>query len=59
MGKTVAKYRKGLVIFAQGEEADKIFYIQSGKVKMTVVFQQGKEAVVALLERRSFLARDA
>jgi CRP-like cAMP-binding protein len=53
-GKTIAKYRKGGVIFAQGEEADQIFYIQSGKVKVTVVSQQGKEAVVGLLESAQF-----
>lgn len=43
-GKTISKYRKGGIIYAQGEEADKIFYIQSGKVKVTVVSEQGKEA---------------
>ena len=46
-GKTISKYRKGRIIYAQGEEADRIFYIQSGKVKVTVVSEQGKEAVVS------------
>ena len=50
-GKTIQKYRKGRIIYAQGEEADQIFYIQSGKVKVTVVSEQGKEAVVGILER--------
>jgi CRP/FNR family transcriptional regulator, cyclic AMP receptor protein len=46
--RTVTKYKKGRKIFSQGEAADSIFYIQSGQVKVTVVSEQGKEAVVAL-----------
>src|SRR4029079_19074369 len=53
-GKTVHKYRKNRIIYAQGDEADRIFYIQSGKVKVTVVSEQGKEAVVGLLEAGQF-----
>jgi CRP-like cAMP-binding protein len=53
-GKTVLKYRRGRIIYAQGEEADRIFYIQSGKVKVTVVSEQGKEAVVGILETAHF-----
>ena len=53
-GKTISKYRKGRIIYAQGEEADQIFYIQSGKVKVTVVSEQGKEAVVGILETAQF-----
>ncbi|WP_349628541.1 Crp/Fnr family transcriptional regulator [Bradyrhizobium sp. JYMT SZCCT0180] len=53
-GKTILKYRKGRIIFAQGEEADRIFYVQSGKVKVTVVSEQGKEAVVGILETAQF-----
>jgi CRP-like cAMP-binding protein len=49
-GKAVSKYRKGRIIYAQGEEADRVFYIQSGKVKVTVVSEQGKEAVVGILD---------
>jgi CRP/FNR family transcriptional regulator, cyclic AMP receptor protein len=48
-GKTVFKYRRGQIIFSQGEAADAVFYIQQGNVKLTVVSQQGKEAVVAIL----------
>jgi len=50
----IQKYRKNRVIYAQGEEADQIFFIQSGKVKVTVVSEQGKEAVVGLLEAGQF-----
>ena len=54
IGKTILKYRKGRIIYAQGEEADKVFYIQTGKVKVTVVSEQGKEAVVGILEAAQF-----
>jgi CRP/FNR family cyclic AMP-dependent transcriptional regulator len=53
-GKTISKYRKGRIIYAQGEEADRIFYIQSGTVKVTVVSEQGKEAVVGILNSAQF-----
>ena len=48
-GKTVFKYRKDQIIFSQGEAADAVFYIQQGNVKLTIVSEQGKEAVVAIL----------
>jgi CRP/FNR family transcriptional regulator, cyclic AMP receptor protein len=53
-GKTPFLAAKNQVIFAQGDEADAVFYIQTGKVKLTVVSQHGKEAVVGILDRRSF-----
>jgi CRP/FNR family transcriptional regulator, cyclic AMP receptor protein len=48
-GRILSIYRKDEVIFSQGKPADSVFYIQKGKVKITVVSQQGKEAVVAVL----------
>ena len=48
-GKTISKYRKDQIVFSQGEVADAVFYIQQGKIKLTVVSEQGKEAVVAIL----------
>jgi CRP/FNR family transcriptional regulator, cyclic AMP receptor protein len=48
-GKTISKYRKDQVVFSQGQAADAVFYIQEGKIKLTVVSEQGKEAVVAVL----------
>jgi CRP/FNR family transcriptional regulator, cyclic AMP receptor protein len=48
-GKKVTQYRGGQIIFSQGEIADAVFYIQEGKVKLTVVSKHGKEAVVAIL----------
>jgi CRP/FNR family cyclic AMP-dependent transcriptional regulator len=53
-GKTILNYRKGRIIYAQGEVADKVFYIQSGAVKVTVVSEQGKEAVVGILNTAQF-----
>src|SRR6202049_4384502 len=54
VGKTMSKHQDGQIIFSQGEPADSVFYIQKGKVKITVVSQQGKEAVVAVLGTGEF-----
>jgi CRP/FNR family cyclic AMP-dependent transcriptional regulator len=54
VGRTVSKYPKHKVIFSQGDAADAVFYIQKGKVKITVVSEQGKEAVVAILVADKF-----
>jgi CRP/FNR family cyclic AMP-dependent transcriptional regulator len=53
-GKTLVRYRKGDVIFAQGDVANAVFFINDGKVKLSVVSKRGKEAVVGLLEAGSF-----
>jgi CRP/FNR family cyclic AMP-dependent transcriptional regulator len=53
-GRAVAEYRKDKIIFRQGDPSDAVFYIQSGKIKTTVVSEQGKEAVVALLGTGDF-----
>src|SRR5579872_1495559 len=53
-GKTLLDYRKNDQVFVQGDPADSIFYIQRGKIKLTVVSQQGKEAVVAILGTGEF-----
>ena len=53
-GRRVFDYRKDQIVFRQGDPSDAVFYIQSGKVKKTVVSEQGKEAVVALLEVGDF-----
>ena len=47
-GRAISKYRKGQTLFSQGSPADAVFYIRRGKVKITVVSEQGKEAVVAI-----------
>lgn len=53
-GRSIASYDKGQIIFSQGDPADAVFYVQKGKVKVTVVSEQGKEAVVAMLGRTEF-----
>jgi len=53
-GRTVKKYGVQQTVFSQGDAADSVFYIQKGKVKLTVVSAQGKEAVVALLGTDEF-----
>jgi CRP/FNR family cyclic AMP-dependent transcriptional regulator len=53
-GKTISTFRKDQVIFGQGDIADKVFYIQKGKVKIVVISDQGKEAVVGIIEADQF-----
>jgi CRP/FNR family transcriptional regulator, cyclic AMP receptor protein len=53
-GRIIGKYDKNQIIFLQGDPADAVFYIQKGKVKVTVVSEQGKEAVVAMLGTHEF-----
>ena len=53
-GRTIADYRKNQKVFSQGDPADAIFYIQNGKVKLTVISKQGKEAVVGILGTADF-----
>lgn len=53
-GKTLLKAKKDHIIFSQGDASDAVFYIQTGKVKLSVLSHRGKEAVVAVLERNAF-----
>jgi CRP/FNR family cyclic AMP-dependent transcriptional regulator len=48
-GKTILEFRKGEVVFTQGDAADTIFYIQNGRVKVVIISEQGKEAVVGIV----------
>jgi CRP/FNR family cyclic AMP-dependent transcriptional regulator len=54
-GRTISKYGKGQVVFAQGDPADAVFYIREGRVKISVVSPQGKEAVVAIHKAGDFI----
>ncbi|MEA2975849.1 MAG: family transcriptional regulator, cyclic receptor protein [Alphaproteobacteria bacterium] len=47
-GRSVVTYAKDRIVFSQGNAADAVFYIQSGKVKVTVLSEQGREAIVAM-----------
>src|SRR5882672_4421122 len=53
-GKTILEFRKDEVVFAQGDVASTVFYIQKGRVKVVVLSEQGKEAVVGILEPGQF-----
>lgn len=53
-GKKILEFQKNQHVFEQGDAADSVFYIQRGKVKLTVVSEHGKEAVVAILEPGQF-----
>jgi len=54
-GRKIVDYSKNQVVFSQAERADAIFYIQKGKVKLTVVSNAGKEAIIAILGAGDFL----
>jgi CRP/FNR family transcriptional regulator, cyclic AMP receptor protein len=54
-GVTISKYEKGQVVFVQGDPADSVFYIRKGRVKIAVISEQGKEAVVAFLKAGDFI----
>src|ERR1700676_4478167 len=53
-GKTVERYPKNQKIFSQGDTADTVFFIQKGKVKITVLSEHGKEAVVGIFAEGQF-----
>ena len=53
-GKTVLKYGANRTIFSQGDPADSVWYLHKGKVKLAVTSQQGKEAIVAILDADEF-----
>ncbi|HXL28224.1 MAG TPA: Crp/Fnr family transcriptional regulator [Bradyrhizobium sp.] len=53
-GKTVERYAKGQKVFSQGEIAGTVFFIQEGKVKLTVLSELGKEAVVGIFAEGQF-----
>jgi CRP/FNR family cyclic AMP-dependent transcriptional regulator len=54
LGKTIEKYAKNQKIFSQGDVADTVFFIQKGKVKITVLSEHGKEAVVGIFGQGQF-----
>ena len=52
--RTTLQFQKHQIFFAQGDMANAVFYVQAGRVKLSIVSQQGKEAVVAMLEQGDF-----
>jgi CRP-like cAMP-binding protein len=57
-GRTIATYRTGTTIFSQGDRAETVYYIQQGKVKLSIVSNAGREAVIAILNRGDFLGEE-
>jgi CRP/FNR family cyclic AMP-dependent transcriptional regulator len=53
-GRTLVEYHKGQAIFAQGDSADAVFWIENGGIKLTVVSARGKEAIVGILGAHDF-----
>lgn len=53
-GRKILAVLKKQTIFAQGDEADAVFYVQKGKVRLTVVSKIGKEATIAIVNQGNF-----
>jgi CRP-like cAMP-binding protein len=56
-GRRLLTFRKGKCIFAQGDPSDAIFYVKNGKIKLTVVSNNGKEATIGILDEGKLLRR--
>ena len=54
-GKSIQTYQKGQTLFAQGQNADQVFYIESGRVKVSTASDRGKDAIVGILEKGQFV----
>lgn len=55
LGRAIVEFQKNQIVFSQGDDADTVFYVQRGKVRLNVVSAAGKEATVALLSAGDFL----
>lgn len=58
LGRTILELKKNETVFVQGDAADAVFYLQKGKVKLSVISKHGKEATVALLGEGNFLGEE-
>src|SRR5689334_21652594 len=58
LGRTILDLKKGQTIFSQGDAADAVFYVQKGKIRLTVISKRGKEATISLLGSGSFLGEE-
>jgi CRP/FNR family transcriptional regulator, cyclic AMP receptor protein len=58
LGRTIVDIRKGQIVFSQGDPAVAVFYIQRGKVRLSVISSSGKEATIALLGEKNFLGEE-
>jgi CRP/FNR family cyclic AMP-dependent transcriptional regulator len=58
VGRTIVDLKKGQNVFSQGDAATAVFYIQTGKIKLSVISKRGKEATIALLGAGNFLGEE-
>lgn len=58
LGRTILDLKKGQTIFSQGDAANAVFYIQKGKIRLTVISKRGKEATISLLGAGNFLGEE-
>jgi CRP/FNR family transcriptional regulator, cyclic AMP receptor protein len=58
LGRTIVDLKAGQIVFAQGDPADHVFYIQRGKIRVSVISSSGKEATIALLGEKNFLGEE-
>ena len=58
VGRTIVDLKKGQRIFSQGDAATAVFYVQTGKIKLSVISKRGKEATIALLGAGNFLGEE-
>ncbi|HEY6968414.1 MAG TPA: cyclic nucleotide-binding domain-containing protein, partial [Candidatus Angelobacter sp.] len=58
LGRTIVNLKKKQIIFSQGDPAEAVFYIQRGKVRLSVISASGKEATIALLGAGDFLGEE-
>ena len=58
-GRTSTAFQSKKFVYRQGDPADAVYYIQAGKIQLTVVSEQGKEGVIAMLGTGNFLAKGA
>jgi len=58
-GRSITKFRKNQIVFSQGEPADAVFFVQKGKVRVSVVSDRGREAVVSVLGPMNFSVKAA
>ncbi|HEY2393405.1 MAG TPA: Crp/Fnr family transcriptional regulator [Candidatus Angelobacter sp.] len=57
-GRTISELKQGDIIFSQGDDANDVFYVQKGKIKLTVISKTGKEATIALMGEKHFLGEE-
>jgi len=58
LGRTTLELKTHQTVFSQGDSADTVFYLQKGRVKLTVISKRGKEATIALLSAGDFLGEE-